>query len=106
MGVYGPHVCYTPQRYLTKQLRGAEGNCHYLDMHTHIYTYIQIYIYTYIYIVVQIKIGILPLRYETNRCHGIAPKHLVCKVYNLNVPEDECHCLFSFLHYIPLAKEV
>ena len=33
MGVYGLHVCCTPQLYLTKQLRGAEGNCHYLDMH-------------------------------------------------------------------------
>ena len=45
MGVYGLHVCYTPQLSLTKQLRGAEGNCHYLDMHTYVYLYIHINIH-------------------------------------------------------------
>ena len=42
MGVYGLHVCYTPQLSLTKQLRDAEGNCHYLDMHIYVYLYIHI----------------------------------------------------------------
>ena len=46
-------------------------------------------------LVVQLKIGILPLKYETDRYQGIAPENRICKLCNLNVPEDECHFLFS-----------
>ena len=36
----------------------------------------------------QLKCGILPLKYETDRYQGIAPENRVCKICDMNVPED------------------
>ena len=51
-------------------------------------------------LVAQIKMGILPLKYETDRYQGIPPENRICKTCPLNEPEDEIHFLFkcSSLH--------
>ena len=46
-------------------------------------------------LVSQFKLGILPLKIETDRYQGIAPENRLCKVCSLNVPEDETHFLFQ-----------
>ena len=45
-------------------------------------------------LITQLKCGILPLRYETDRYQGIAPENRVCKICDMNVPEDELHFVF------------
>ena len=43
----------------------------------------------------QLKSGILPLKIETDRYQGIPPDRRICKLCDLNTPEDEAHFLFS-----------
>ena len=43
----------------------------------------------------QLKFGILPLKIETDRYQGIPPDRRICKLCDLNTPEDEAHFLFS-----------
>ena len=43
----------------------------------------------------QLKFGILPLKIETDRYQGIPPDRQICKLCDLNTPEDEAHFLFS-----------
>lgn len=50
----------------------------------------------------QLKFGILPLKIETDRYQGIAPDKRLCKVCDLQVPEDEFHFLFN----CPSLKQV
>ena len=42
----------------------------------------------------QLKFGILPLKIETDRYQGIKPENRLCKLCNLNEPEDEIHFIF------------
>ena len=46
-------------------------------------------------LVAQIKMGILPLKYETDRYQGIPPENRLCKICSNNDPEDETHFLFK-----------
>ena len=46
-------------------------------------------------ILTQLKIGILPLRIETDRYQGIAPEERLCRLCALNQTEDEIHFLFT-----------
>ena len=43
----------------------------------------------------QLKFGILPLKIETDRYQEIKPEDRVCKICNLNQPEDEIHFIFT-----------
>lgn len=43
----------------------------------------------------QFKLGILPLKIETDRYQGIKPENRICKICNLNLPEDELHFIFK-----------
>ena len=42
----------------------------------------------------QIKFGILPLKIETDRYQGIPAENRICKICDMNQPEDELHFLF------------
>ena len=42
-----------------------------------------------------LKIGILPLKIETDRYQGIKPENRICKICDLNLPEDELHFIFK-----------
>ena len=46
-------------------------------------------------ILTQLKFGILPLKIETDRYQGIPPEERLCKICQLNVPEDELHFVFT-----------
>ena len=43
----------------------------------------------------QLKVGILPLKIETDRYQGIKPEFRFCKICNQNLPEDEMHFMFE-----------
>ena len=43
----------------------------------------------------QLKTGILPLKIETDRYQGVKPENRLCKICNLNQPEDEIHFIFT-----------
>ena len=45
-------------------------------------------------LVTQLKMGILPLKFETDRYQGIPPENRLCKMCNLMTPEDEAHFMF------------
>ena len=38
--------------------------------------------------------GILPLKYETDRYQGIPAENRLCKLCDLSTPEDEAHFMF------------
>ena len=46
-------------------------------------------------LVSQLKFGILPLKIETDRYQGIPTENRLCKICDLQVPEDELHFLFD-----------
>ena len=48
-------------------------------------------------LITQLKCGILPLKYGTDRYQGIAPENRVCKICDINGPEDELHFVFHCL---------
>ena len=43
----------------------------------------------------QIKMGILPLKLETQRYQGLPPEKRLCTLCNMQTPEDELHFLFN-----------
>ena len=45
-------------------------------------------------LVSQLKMGILPLKYETDRYQGIPAENRLCKLCDLSTPEDEAHFMF------------
>lgn len=46
-------------------------------------------------LVSQLKLGILPLKIETDRYQGIPPEMRLCKTCSMNTTEDEAHFLFT-----------
>ena len=50
----------------------------------------------------QSKFGILPLKIETDMYQGIPPDRRICKLCDLNTPEDEAHFLFSYPTLTPV----